>query len=202
MACRERKKRAFMIAGHFGLAALVKGREQSTPLWALMLASVWLDIVFVPLFLAGIETMQPVRGHQGYGSSVIYADYTHSFVGMLVLSAILAAICLPFWGRRSAIVIGLVAASHWVLDLLVHRADMPILPGNIAHLPRLGFGLWRFSWLSAAIEAVLVLLGAGVYWIAARSVSMNAKQKPRLAAAVAILIATFGILILYLDVSS
>jgi hypothetical protein len=168
----------------------------------LMLASVWLDILFVPLFLAGIETIQPVNGHLGYGSAVINADYTHSFVGMLVLSTILAAICLPFWGRRSAIVIGLVAASHWVLDLVVHRADMPILPGNMAHLPRLGFGLWRLPWVSAAIEAVLVLLGAGVYWAAARSVSIQANQKPRLAAAVAILIAACGIFILYLDVST
>ncbi len=173
-----------MIAGHFGFAALVKGRERSTPLWMLMLASVWLDILFVPLFLAGIETVQSLPGHRGYGSSVIHADYTHSFAGMLVLSAILATICLPFWGRRSATAIGLVAASHWVLDLLVHRADMPILPGNIAHLPRLGFGLWRFPWMSAAVEAVLVLLGAWVYWIAARSVSIQANQKPRLAAAV------------------
>jgi len=191
-----------MIAGHFGFAALVKSREQSTPLWALMLASVWLDLVFVPLFLTGIETIQPVRGHQGYGSSVIYADYTHSFLGMLVLSAILALFSWPFWGRRSATVIGLVAASHWVLDLVVHRADMPILPGNIAHLPRLGFGLWRFPWVSAAFEAVLVLLGAWVYWIAARSVSIQAKQKPHLAAAIALSIATCGIFILYLDVST
>jgi hypothetical protein len=192
-----------MIAGHFGFAALVKSRERQVPLWALMLAAAWLDIVFVPFFMTGVERLQTAPGtHGGYGNGIIYADYTHSFVGMLVLSAILAAICLPFWGRRSAIVIGLVAASHWVLDLLVHRADMPILPGNLAHLPRLGFGLWRFSWLSAAIEAALVLLGAWAYWIAARSASMNAKQKPRLAAAVAILIATFGILILYLDVSS
>jgi hypothetical protein len=95
-----------------------------------------------------------------------------------------------------------VAASHWLLDLVVHRADMPILPGNMAHLPRLGFGLWRFPWVSAAIEAVLVLLGARVYWIAARSVSTQAKPKPRLAAAIAVLIAICGIFILYLDVST
>jgi hypothetical protein len=38
-----------MIAGHFGLAAGVKGRERQVPLWALMLATVWLDLVFAPL---------------------------------------------------------------------------------------------------------------------------------------------------------
>jgi hypothetical protein len=76
------------------------------------------------------------------------------------------------------------------------------LRNHPAQLPRLGFGLWRFPWMSAAVEVVLVLLGAGVYWIAARSVSIQAKQKPRLAAAVAVFIATCGIFILYLDVST
>jgi Na+-driven multidrug efflux pump len=67
-----------MIAGHFGFAAAVKSREQETPLWALMLASVWLDIVFVPLFVMGLEKMEPVDAvHSGYGANIIHADYTH-----------------------------------------------------------------------------------------------------------------------------
>lgn len=37
-----------MIAGHFGFAALVKAREQRVPLWALMLATVWLDVCLSP----------------------------------------------------------------------------------------------------------------------------------------------------------
>jgi hypothetical protein len=82
-----------MIAGHFGFAAAVKSREQETPLWALMLASVWLDIVFVPLFVMGLEKMEPVDAvHSGYGANIIHADYTHSFVGMILLSILLGAV--------------------------------------------------------------------------------------------------------------
>jgi hypothetical protein len=202
MADQQKKEQAAMIAGHFGFAALVKGRERSTPLWMLMLASVWLDIVFVPLFVAGIETIDLVQGRRGYGAAIIHADYTHSVVGMLVLSAILGAICWPFWGKRSAIVIGLVAASHWVLDLIVHRADMPFLPANILHLPRLGFGLWRFPAASIALELALVLVGAWVYWRAAKAVSIQAGKKTRLAAISTLLIAVFGILVLWLDAAS
>ncbi len=51
-----------MIAGHFALAAAVKSKERQLPLWSLMLATVWLDIVFVPLFAAGIETTETVGG--------------------------------------------------------------------------------------------------------------------------------------------
>lgn len=191
-----------MIAGHFGFAALVKGRERSTPLWMLMLAAVWLDIVFVPLFLAGMETMQQVQGRHGYGAAIIHADYTHSLVGMLLLSAILGAVCWPFWGKRSAIVVGLVAASHWALDLIVHRADMPLLPANLLQLPRLGFGLWRSPAASIALELALVLGGAWAYWLAAKDVCIQAGRKTRLAAIASLSIAGFGVLILWMDASS
>ena len=81
-----------VIAGHFGLAAFVKSRERRAPLWALMLAAVWLDIVFVPLFLAGVETIRRLPGARGsYGTGIIYADYTHSLVGSAFLSALLGA---------------------------------------------------------------------------------------------------------------
>ena len=51
-----------MIAGHFGFAAAVKSREPATPLWALMLATVWLDVVFVPPLLTHVETLQRAPG--------------------------------------------------------------------------------------------------------------------------------------------
>jgi Glutathione S-transferase, C-terminal domain len=78
-----------MIAGHFGFAAIVKSREPEAPLWALMLATVWLDIVFVPLFLMHIETTETVEGTGFvYGGNIIHANYTHSLVGAVVLSAL------------------------------------------------------------------------------------------------------------------
>ncbi|MGC1301790.1 MAG: hypothetical protein WA840_05390 [Caulobacteraceae bacterium] len=189
-----------MIAGHFGLAAAVKSRESQTPLWALMLATVWLDVVFVPLLLSGIETVQPAdKGHTGYGAYIIHADYTHSLVGMIVLSVVLGGLASLLWGRRPGIVVGLVAASHWVLDLLVHRPDMPILPGNIGGLPRLGLGLWRFPLAASGIELALVLAGAWLYWRAAKKVAKAEGRGMGAAAITAALIAVFGILILGMD---
>jgi hypothetical protein len=162
-----------VIAGHFGLATAVKARERDVPLWLLLLGCQWLDIVFVPLFAAGIERIEPLAGTKpgGYGEGVIYADYTHSLVGAVLLSVLFGALGGFRRGRRAAVVLALIAFSHWLLDLPLHRADMPLLPGNAGNLPRLGFGLWQFPAVSALFELALVLVGSLLYWRAARDVA-------------------------------
>jgi hypothetical protein len=156
-----------VIAGHFGLAAAVKARARPVPLWALMLATAWLDVVFVPLLAAGAESIDTASHGGGYGGAVIHADYTHSLLGALVLAAVFGLVAARRCGRRSGAVLGGVAFSHWLLDLVVHRADMPFLPGDLGGLPRLGLGLWEAPAVSAGVELALVVAGAVLYWRAA-----------------------------------
>jgi hypothetical protein len=162
-----------VIAGHFGLAAAVKAKAPAVPLWALMLACQWLDVVFVVLFLAGVEGLEPIDGAAdgAYGAVIIHADYTHSLIGAALLSTVFGAVAALRYGRAGGLILGLVVMSHWVLDLIVHRADMPILPGGSGMLPRLGFGLWRYPAYSAVLELALVLAGSFLYWRAARRVA-------------------------------
>jgi hypothetical protein len=161
-----------VIAGHFGLAAGIKARERAVPLWALMLATQWMDVVFVPLYMAKVETIDVIGGGApGYGNGIIHADYTHSLVGAIALSIIFALPAGLRWGRRAAAILGGVVFSHWVLDLLVHRHDMPIWPGAPADATRVGFGLWRWPLATAAAELALVLWGGLTYLRAAVAVA-------------------------------
>jgi membrane-bound metal-dependent hydrolase YbcI (DUF457 family) len=185
-----------VITGHFGLAAGAKSADYRAPLWSLMLATVWLDVVFVPLVLLNIETIETPPGG-GYGSSVIHADYTHSLVGALVLSAAFGAVAWWRWDRRLGLLLGAVAFSHWVLDLIVHRGDMPILPGNAGDLPLLGFGLWRVPVASILVEAALLVAGVFLYWRAAKSLpSGGGRVTPSLVAGALLL---SGAIVLALD---
>jgi len=191
-----------MIAGHFGFAAYAKSREPRVPLWSLMLATVWLDIVFVPMFLMKIETLEPVPGlHGGYGENIIHADYTHSLIGALVLSLVFGLAFGVRWGKRCAIVLAFISFSHWLLDLVVHRHDMPIMPANLGNLPKLGFGLWQFRTVSAAAELFLVILGAWCYWRAASVVVAGAQRGRTRALITALLIFVCGLTVLALDVA-
>ncbi len=186
-----------MVAGHFGFAAGVKGRERQVPLWALMLATVWLDIVFAPLLAAGVESIGNVPGASGgYGKAIIHADWTHSLVGALVLAAVFGLVAARPWGRRVGAVLGAVVFSHWLLDLVVHRGDMPILPGNAGDLPRLGLGLWQVPVVSILVELVLVVAGGWSYWRAAVQIST---ADPRRANLLGLLVLGAGLITLAVD---
>jgi hypothetical protein len=191
-----------MIAGHFGFAAGVKGKAPSVPLWALMLACQWLDVIFVPLLVVGVERMMPVGDAKpgAYGAAVIYADYTHSLVGAAMLSLLYGGLAAIRYGQRSGGILGAVAFSHWLLDLPMHRGDMPILPGNLGELPRLGFGLWRYPAASAALELSLVVGGAALYWAAANRVAGDDAPARRRARLCGVLVLGSGLLTLGLNV--
>lgn len=186
-----------MFAGHFGLAAAVKSRTPEVPLWALMLGTQLLDIAFVPMLLSGKETMETVSGEAGYGQNIIHADYTHSLAGALLIAVVAGLVAQWLWRKRSGLVIGGIVFSHWILDLLVHRADLPILPGHADGLPLLGFGLWQFPAISMALEGLLVLSGAVLY---GRSLINLPRVRSRMAWAAAGVMALLLVLSLVTDV--
>ena len=189
-----------MVTGHFGLAAGVKSKAQYVPLWALMLATVWLDVLFIPLYAAGIEEIDDAPGTDGgYGDVIIHADWTHSLVGAAVISVVSGWIATRWWGRRGGIVIGAVVFSHWLLDLIVHRHDLPIFPGNAGDI-RVGFGLWKAHGWAIAAEAALILVGAFLYRRAATEVETAADARPRRANLVTALIVLAGASVLTVDV--
>jgi hypothetical protein len=96
-----------VITGHYGIGAGAKSLDRRAPVWCLLLATQWLDVVFIPLFLLGIETIEMLPGG-GYGGVVIHADYTHSLLGALVLSAGFGAVAWWRWDRR----LGLLSRSR------------------------------------------------------------------------------------------
>lgn len=186
-----------MMAGHFALAVAVKAKTPKVPIWSLLVSTQLLDILFLPLFLLGIETMEPVASN-GYGGFVFHADYTHSMLGALIIALIAGVVAGRFWNRRGGMVIGSVVFSHWLLDLLVHRADMPILPGNAGDFPLLGFGLWRFSTLSIILESILIAIGTVMYFRS--TLSVTEVNKKSVAVTKGVLMGVALILLLLVDV--
>ena len=192
-----------MFAGHIGAAAAAKSLDHRVPFWALLIASFLLDIVFAVLWAVGVEKMEALPGTDGgYGNMLFEVDWSHSFFGTILLSIVVLILTVRYWGGKGAVIISGVVFSHWFLDVIVHRNDLPIAPGNGGSLPRVGLGLWDVPVAAAIFEALLVIGGAYL-WYRSRPVSTPDDDTPRgqrttRAAAIAL---AGGLLALVLDFS-
>ena len=152
-----------MFIGHYGPAFAAKPLERRLPLWLLFLAVQWLDVGWSVLVLLGVEKLRIVKGFtQGSSLDLYYMPFTHGLIGAVALSAALGAVVALFYrNRRSAIILVVAGAvfSHWVLDLVVHVPDLPLLDNSF----KVGFGLWRHLWISFPLEIALLVAGASLY---------------------------------------
>lgn len=158
-----------MTAGHFAVATGVKGLAPRIPLWALMVATYLLDFAFIVLVGFGRESFSPLDAtHPAYGQVTIHAPYSHSLIGAALLASMAALTARRSWGPNARLVMAGVVLSHWLLDLVVHRPDLAVLPANAGSLPLLGLGLWRAPTASALVEVGLCLGGTWLYLRQAR----------------------------------
>ena len=149
-----------MFIGHYGPAVWDTQRGCGTPivtLWQGFLAVQAVDYATMVLGLLGVEGPE-----WRDGAPFLDIAWSHSLVGSLLISFAAGALCKwlkPSAGWRGFWVVTVLAFSHWLLDLVVHRPDMPILPGGTNYL---GFGLWDYAWPSYFLE--VGLLGAAMAW--------------------------------------
>ena len=149
-----------MFIGHYGPAVWDAHRADGVKLWHGILAVQLIDIVTMVLTLLRIEGVSPPATHP----LAFDTPYSHSLVGSLLIAAVGALayrVKRPATGWKGAGLIGGLVFSHWVLDLIVHRPDMPILPGGDTLL---GMGLWNYAWPTYALE-VLLLGGMVAWWL-------------------------------------
>ena len=60
--------------------------------------------------------------------------------------------------------VGLLVLSHWVLDVLTHRPDMPLYPGSV----KVGLGLWNSVAGTLIVEGAMFVAGVAIYAAATR----------------------------------
>jgi hypothetical protein len=152
-----------MFIGHFALAFGAKKAAPSVSLGTLFLSAQLADLVWPTLVLLGVETVEVHPGMTAFTPlEFVSYPYSHSLVALLAWATAFAGLWATF--RRRALSAGLVVAalvlSHWVLDVLTHRPDMPLTIGGPA---RLGLGLWNSVPGTIVVEALLFAIGVGLY---------------------------------------
>jgi hypothetical protein len=150
-----------MFLGHFAVALAAKKATPKTSLGTLVLAAQFADMLWPLLLLLGIEQVRIVPGLLPVSPFDFTSyPYSHSLVAQIGWGALLGFIY--FMVRRnvsSALLVGLLVPSHWLLDFIAHRPDMPIYPGGAKY----GLGMWNSLLLTIVVEYVLFVAGAAVY---------------------------------------
>ncbi|HEX6280477.1 MAG TPA: hypothetical protein VFZ49_10760 [Pyrinomonadaceae bacterium] len=162
-----------MFIGHYGVSFALKARNKSIPLWILFIAVQLVDVLWGVFVLTGIEKVRIVPGITATNPfDLYYMPYTHSLVGALFWSAVGFGIYYLIRSRRkdpsdggadsrlgSSLLVGLAVFSHWALDLVVHRPDLPLYDDTL----KIGLGLWNYPAMAFGLEIILLFGGMFLY---------------------------------------
>jgi hypothetical protein len=151
-----------MLVGHHAVGFAAKRVVPGVSLGTLQVASVLLDLIVFVDQLAGIEHARVTPGITAFSPLDGYdIAISHSLVTAILWSAVFAMVYL--WWRRDvragAVLFGVVF-SHWVLDWVSHRPEIPLAPGIHRYV---GLGLWNSIAATFVVEGALWAFGIVIY---------------------------------------
>jgi hypothetical protein len=149
-----------VFLGHYGVAFAAKRLAPRTSLGTTVFAAQFLDELWPILLLLGVERVRIAPEVAG-SLQFVYYPWSHSLAMAIAWSLLIGAAyyALRRYGRAAWIVGGAVL-SHWLLDVPVHLADLPLWPGSYVFV---GFGLWKSVPATIVIELVFYLGGLAIY---------------------------------------
>jgi hypothetical protein len=153
-----------MFVGHYGVSFAAKKVAPSVPLAVLFVAVQLLDVGWSLLVLLGIEKVRIVPGITATNPlDLYYMPFTHGLVAALLWSAAGSGIYrLAVRGSTvpAAAVVGGAVFSHWILDFVVHRPDLPLYDDTA----KVGLGLWNYPAVAFGLEVAVLFGGLWMYF--------------------------------------
>ncbi len=151
-----------MFLGHFAAGMAAKAAAPRVSLGTLFLSAQFVDLLWPTLLLAGVERVEIEPGITAFNPlNFVHYPISHSLLMTIVWGVVIGGI---YWlvrkNGRAAFIVGALVVSHWILDLIVHRPDLPLALGESTHV---GLGLWHSVVATVAIEAILFLVGVVIY---------------------------------------
>ena len=148
-----------MLTGHYGPAFIIKAIDKKVPLWMLFIAVQVPDIFWGSFILLGIERADINPSLPSNPLDLYYMPYSHGLLSSLIYSllAVVLLLLFPYFrkNKASAWWIGAAIFSHWVLDFLSHRPDLPVI-GNTM---KIGLGLWNSPLAAVSVEGGIFRCG-------------------------------------------
>jgi hypothetical protein len=154
-----------MFVGHFGVGLSLKSVTPGVSLGTFFLATQFIDLLWPLLLLVGLEYVEIAPGITRVTPlDFVHYPISHSLLAVIGWSVLFALVYhLVRSHRRCAVICGIAVLSHWLLDFVTHRPDLPLYPGGESLV---GLGLWNSLWATLVVE--LLIFGIGI-WLYLRS---------------------------------
>ncbi len=150
-----------MFIGHYALGFAAKRLAPRTSLGTLFVAPTFADLLWPVFLLLGWEQARVVPGPNPFLN--LWLDdipVSHSLAALIAWGLLFGYLYRTRTGyTRGALVVGLLVLSHWVLDFVTHRPDMPLYPGSV----KVGLGLWNAVAGTLIVEGLLFITGMVIY---------------------------------------
>lgn len=162
-----------MFVGHLAVALGAKSAEPRVPLGAAVAAAFGLDLLWPVLLLAGAESVRVHTGDTAFTNlEFVSYPWSHSLLTVFGWSVLTAVIGHRVFGSmRVGVILGLLVMSHWVLDFISHRPDLPLWPDG----PVAGLGLWNSIPATIIVEGSLLAIGLWLYYGASKARDMTGR---------------------------
>jgi uncharacterized membrane protein YhaH (DUF805 family) len=162
-----------MFIGHYGVALAAKRPAPRVSLGMLIIAAQLVDLVWPILLLLGIERVSIVPNDNPFlRLSFDSYPWSHSLVTTVLWAVLVGgAYGAVRRDRTAGVIVGLLVASHWVLDWITHVPDLPLYPGG----PRVGLGLWNSVAGTMIVETLVFLAGLTIYARTTRAVDRTGR---------------------------
>jgi membrane-bound metal-dependent hydrolase YbcI (DUF457 family) len=156
-----------VFIGHFALGFAAKRAAPRLSLATLFGAAQLADILWPFLVAVGIEQVRIAPGITAFTPlDFVSYPYSHSLLLLVIWGALFGAVyAMPRRDGRVWLVIATLVVSHWVLDWITHRPDMPLYPGSV----KVGLGLWNSVAGTITVEVLMFLAGVWMYARATRA---------------------------------
>ena len=150
-----------MFIGHFAAGLALKRVAPGTNLGWLIAAVCFLDLLWPFFLLTGLERVRIDPGNTAFTPlDFVFYPFTHSLQMALVWAIVFGGAYYVFTNYRAgAAAIAIGVASHWFLDLIVHRPDLQLYAGG----EKYGFGLWNSIAGTVIVESVMLAIGIWIY---------------------------------------
>jgi hypothetical protein len=152
-----------------------KAAKNAIPLWILFVAVQLLDVFWSIFVLLGIEKVRIAPGITATNPlDLYYMPYTHSLLGAMLWSIAAGVTYYVFRraeGWSAGAIVGAAVLSHWVLDWLVHRPDLPLYDNSF----KVGLGLWNHPAFAFTLEIAVLFGGMGLYMKTTKAVALSGR---------------------------